>query len=143
MTNYDLLSEIQNKRVSITDIWLTTLMKKLSDTLKILPGDLSSFVTFHKKKHDRTKSSNRRSLYIGVSKNGPSWQSMITVNKRKTYIGTYKTEREAAIAFDFYSMLIHALEGKTNFSYTKGQVFEMINNFIRNDQVLLVYQLSF
>ena len=122
---------------------MTTLLQKLMDTIKILPGDFSSFVTFQKKKHDRVKSSNRRSVFIGVSKNGPSWQSMITVNKRKTYIGTYKTEKEAAIAFDFYSMLIHALEGKTNFSYTKGQVWEMINNFVENDQVLNVYQLGF
>ena len=102
---------------------LTTLLEKLVNTLNMYPEDLNTIIIFQKKKHSRAKTSERRSTFIGVSKNGPSWQSMITVEKRKIYIGTYKTEREAAIAFDFYSILIHTMEGKTNFSYTKGQLY--------------------
>ena len=107
------------------------------------PEDLNTIIIFQKKKHSRAKISDRRSTFIGVSKNGPSWQSMITVEKRKIYIGTYKTEREAAIAFDFYSILIHTMEGKTNFRYTKGQLYEMISNFNENNQILNAYHLSF
>ena len=143
VTDFELLRGFQNRRVSINDMSLSTLLKKLVDTLNMLSGDFNTIIVFQKKKHERRKASDRRSTFIGVSKNGPSWQSMITINKRKTYIGTYKTEREAAIAFDFYSMLIHTMEGKTNFSYTKGQIWEMINNFNENDQILNVYQLSF
>ena len=108
---------------------LITLLENLVNTLNMYPEDLNTIIIFQKKKHSRAKASDRRSIFIGVSKNGPSWQSMITVEKRKIYIGTYKTEREAAVAFDFYSILIHTMEGKTNFSYTKGQLYEMINNY--------------
>mmetsp|Transcript_25968 Transcript_25968/g.29982 ORF Transcript_25968/g.29982 Transcript_25968/m.29982 type:complete len:103 (-) Transcript_25968:39-347(-) len=93
-----------------------------------------------KKKAERKANSNRRSNFIGVSKNGPNWQSMISIQKRKTYIGTYQTEKEAAIAFDFYSILIHSFEAKTNFSYTKQMIMDMIYKFKANDNVFVSSQ---
>ncbi|CAI2371379.1 unnamed protein product [Moneuplotes crassus] len=77
--------------------------------------------------------SNKRSEYIGVSRNGPHWQSLITIKKRKTYIGSYRDERDAALAFDFYSLLLHSLSAKTNFDYTKEDISIMISNFKGND----------
>ena len=47
--------------------------------------------------------SSKRSTYIGVSRNGHNWQALITINKKKTYIGSYRSEIDAAIAFDFFS----------------------------------------
>lgn len=47
-----------------------------------------------------------RSQFIGVSRNGKAWQALISIRKRKTYIGTYPDERHAALAFDFYSILL-------------------------------------
>uniref|UniRef100_A0A7S3N4K7 AP2/ERF domain-containing protein n=1 Tax=Euplotes harpa TaxID=151035 RepID=A0A7S3N4K7_9SPIT len=134
---------LANRRVSIHDMSLSLRLSEFINILNSMNCDASSVVVLQKKKHDRRRASARRSRFIGVSKNGPSWQAMITVNRRKTYIGTYKTERDAAIAFDFYSMLVHRMEGKTNFSYTKEQLWQMVGNFSDNNQVLDVYQLGF
>ena len=56
----------------------------------------------------RSTNSARRSNYIGVFKNGPNWQALIAIDGVKTYIGTYKGEEEAARAFDYYSIYLHA-----------------------------------
>lgn len=48
-----------------------------------------------------------RAKYIGVSKNGNNWQSLIVINNTKVYMGTYKTQQEAATIFDFHSMIVH------------------------------------
>jgi hypothetical protein len=80
--------------------------------------------------------SSKRSSYIGVSLNGPNWQALVTIMKRKTYIGSYKTQHQAAIAFDFYSLLLHSLAAKTNFSYTKEDIYNMLYNFRQNGNAL-------
>ena len=51
----------------------------------------------------------RRSSYIGVSKNGKNWQVLINCGKDKKYIGTYTDEKEAAIAYDFFSICLHII----------------------------------
>ena len=79
------------------------------------------------KKIRRKDVSSRRSSYIGVSKNGPNWQSMISINKRKSYIGTFSSQQEAAEAFDYYSVLIHGGSAKTNYSYTKNQLMTLVS----------------
>lgn len=60
----------------------------------------------------------------------------MSINKKKTYIGTYLTDTEAAIAFDFHSILEHSLSAKTNFSYTKQLLEEMVANFEEYNGVL-------
>lgn len=77
-----------------------------------------------------------RSDYIGVSRNGDSWQSLINVGLRKTYIASYSDERDAAISFDFHSILLHRTRGKSNFSYTKTELIEMILRYKANNFVL-------
>ena len=37
--------------------------------------------------------SSKRSSFIGVSRNGLHWQALITINKRKTYIGSFECEK--------------------------------------------------
>ena len=69
----------------------------------------------------------------GVTWNGQLWQALITINKRKTYIGSYESERDAAIAFDFYCMLLHSLRAKTNFNYSKKNTLCMVENFKENN----------
>ena len=73
--------------------------------------------------------SNTRSSYIGVSGNGAQWQALITINKRKTYIGSYESEQDAAVAFDFHCILLHSLRAKTNFNYSKANIVSMIANY--------------
>ena len=46
-----------------------------------------------------------------------------STKKRKTCIGGYDSERDAAIAFDFYCMVFHSLRTKTNFNYSKETFF--------------------
>lgn len=74
-----------------------------------------------------------RSQYIGVSRNGRAWQSLISIRKRKTYIGTYEDERHAALAFDFYSILLCGLSAVTNWNYTKDDILGMLHNYQMND----------
>jgi len=59
--------------------------------------------------------SNTRSDFIGVSRNSDRWQSFITIKKRKTYIASFNTEKEAAVAFDLHLILLHGFKAKTNF----------------------------
>lgn len=116
--NQELMASLyqgKRKKITVADISLEESVRNIYETLNSKQWDMSAVVVHAKRKHERRKQSNRRSNFIGVSKNGPSWQAMITVNKHKTYIGTYKDERDAAIAFDFYSTLIYNMNGKTNF----------------------------
>ena len=55
---------------------------------------------------------------------------------KKAYIGTYQSEKEAALAFDFYSIMLHALDAKTNFSYSKDMIMEMIINYKSSPRTL-------
>ena len=56
---------------------------------------------------DRNYTLKRSSKYIGVSMNGNNWQAMINNGSGKKYIGTYASEKEAAVAYDFYSFALH------------------------------------
>ena len=85
--------------------------------------------------------SNTRSSYIGVSGNGAQWQALITINKRKTYIGSYESEQDAAVAFDFHCILLHSLRAKTNFSYSKANIVSMISNYKENNNYFKPEQL--
>jgi len=100
---------------------LETLLNQLKYGVEIISG---------KAKSRRSSDNNpNRSIYIGVSKNGPNWQALITVHKRKTYIGTYATQIEAAKAFDRYSILLNNLTAKTNFSYTKDDLIGIVSEY--------------
>ena len=122
---------------NIDEEYLEIKAKELMDILNNFVWDPLMIVIHGKTKSERKANSNRRSNYIGVSKNGPNWQSMISIQKRKAYIGTYQTEREPAIAFDFYSILAHNLDAKTNFSYSKSMISSMMMNFRSNDNLFV------
>lgn len=95
----------------------------------------------------------RGSMYRGVSKNKMKWQMMIMGNQKKIYIGAVESEMEAAAIYDkvsiiihgmkvsqnlklsqlhiqsLYSsniLLIHCVQAKTNFSYSKQQIEEIL-----------------
>mmetsp|Transcript_1615 Transcript_1615/g.1430 ORF Transcript_1615/g.1430 Transcript_1615/m.1430 type:complete len:225 (+) Transcript_1615:1-675(+) len=77
--------------------------------------------------------SSRRSQYVGVSKNGVHWQTLINFGKTKKYIGTYCTEEEAALTYDFYCFGIRGLKAKTNFKHKGKLIMDMIDHFINSD----------
>jgi hypothetical protein len=74
----------------------------------------------------------QRSSFIGVSKNGNHWQSLIVINNTKVYMGTYKTQKEAAVMFDFHSMVVHYKCAKVNFDYSANDLIQMIRLFKQN-----------
>ncbi|CAI2380721.1 unnamed protein product [Moneuplotes crassus] len=86
------------------------------------------------KNNTRLHKSGRRSSYIGVSKNGDVWQALIMIDSKKTYIGSYHTEKEAAMAYDFFSIVLKQLAAKTNFDYSLTLLKKMVHNYHSNDQ---------
>lgn len=101
-------------------------LKTLIKDLEKLPSSIFEIINGKGKSRRKYDRSFRRSCYTGVSRNGPNWQTLIAINKRKTYVGTFETEEEAARAYDFYSLLLHSISARTNFSYTKEEVLNMI-----------------
>ena len=77
--------------------------------------------------------SRRRSRYIGVLKNGRRWQTLVNEGRTKKYIGTYSTEVEAAVVYDFYSIGLNGFSAKTNFNYSSSQVRTMILSYLSNN----------
>lgn len=82
----------------------------------------------------------KRSEYIGVSKNGTKWQALVCLGKEKVYLGSYKSEEDAAIVFDFYSIISQFKEAKVNRSYTANEIHGMINNYMSNNYEFCVEQ---
>lgn len=137
---FDLL--LNNKKLNIDENYLELKIHELVETLNMAVSDPNTIVIFGKKKNERKANSLRRSNFIGVSKNGPNWQAMISILKRKAYIGTFTDEQEAGLAFDFYSILIHKLDAKTNYNYTKAQIMEMLYSFRSNGNKFIPKALS-
>ena len=77
-------------------------------------------------KNNISKSFKRSSKYRGVSRNGNKWQVLIMINRKKTYIGNYDSEEEAARDYDQYAIKYHGDKARTNFFY---QGYCQVNNF--------------
>jgi len=59
----------------------------------------------------------RKSKFRGVSKKGKLWQALIMINRNKKYIGNFKSEEEAAKAYDEYAMKFHKNKARVNFPH--------------------------
>ena len=51
---------------------------------------------------------------------------MTTGHRKKYYTGAIECELEAAHLYDYYVILAYGLEAKTNFSYTRDEVAQII-----------------
>lgn len=100
------------------------------EQLQMLPKD--KIIVYKSEKQAMSKNSKhpeKRSSYIGVSKNGANWQSLVVVNKTKLYIATSPDEEEAAKIFDFYTLLHSFGKGKLNWTYSVGEAIELISRY--------------
>jgi hypothetical protein len=52
--------------------------------------------------NNRDKKQGCVSNFIGVAKNGISWQAYLYINRKLVYIGTYKNELDAALSRNNY-----------------------------------------
>ena len=55
------------------------------------------------------------------------------VEKKKTYIGTYWADEEAAWVYDKYAIYTNGIHAKTNFLYRKRDVVAILRQFIALD----------
>lgn len=63
--------------------------------------DLTRASRNHREVREGTRPKRTRTLpYKGIGPNGPSWHAYGHEGGRKLYLGTFKTAREAAVAFD-------------------------------------------
>lgn len=114
----------RRRRNSLPDI-----SKNIENVLKLIDNHAFEVIEgrLNKRKPGKKNVRGRSSEFIGVSKNGLHWQVLINYGSNKKYIGTYSNEKEAAIAYDFYSILLNTKKAKTNFTYSADLVRQMIN----------------
>ncbi|CAI2361429.1 unnamed protein product [Moneuplotes crassus] len=111
--------------------------EKLKQKLFCMLGTGLPFVLAKKKAAipSSKKVSKRRTRFTGVTKKSVNYQTLIVVEGKKTYVGSYPLEVDAAITFDFYSMMLHNNKAPTNFSWRAEDVFEMLESFNQNGGV--------
>ena len=54
-------------------------------------------------------------------------QVIMMINAKKQYITTRDNERDAALIYDKLAIQTQGLKAKCNFSYTKSQVLDILN----------------
>lgn len=54
---------------------------------------------------------------------------MIMIEQKKIYLGSIKTEQEAARYYDIITIISMGMTAKTNFSYTKAQLQNLFTHF--------------
>ena len=110
--------------------------KLLKLNQKLQDGVITGFSPCEKKiRGVNNNASGRRSRYVGVSKNSNNWQVLINMNNQKVYIGSYPTQEEAAVVYDFYSIVVHGKKAKTNFYYDRDTLLYMVNSFMATGKI--------
>ena len=128
-------SEPKQKKKLLLQQRIENKRPKILRSLELVNNESVTLINARTKAAPRnTTNSSRRSNFIGVFKNGPNWQALISINKKKTYIGTYATEEVAAKAFDYHSILLHNLTATTNYSYNKRQILQLFEKFAGKQQ---------
>ncbi|CAI2363421.1 unnamed protein product [Moneuplotes crassus] len=85
--------------------------------------------------HAKKKSNVCKTRRVRVNKNSSNYQTVMVVGGKKTYVGSYPLEVDAAITFDFYSLMLHNNKAPTNFSWRAEDVLEMLESFNQNGGV--------
>lgn len=56
-------------------------------------------------------------------------------NLRKRYIRSINSEEIAGRIYDHYAIITHGLKAKTNFSYTKEEIYDIVTKFTEEDLI--------
>ena len=64
---------------------------------------------------NQIKRANAQGRYKGITQRNGNWRAQITVNYRKKYLGTFKTEEEAARVYDDAARLFFGPNARVNF----------------------------
>mmetsp|Transcript_30519 Transcript_30519/g.34950 ORF Transcript_30519/g.34950 Transcript_30519/m.34950 type:complete len:197 (+) Transcript_30519:94-684(+) len=114
------LSKDEKRNMCLTSI-MKLIESRKNDTLNEVDKFDDDQVVL--KASPKIKSRNSKlSHFRGVSNNGRKWQVMIMGFAKKIYFGGIDTEEEASHKYDKYAILMHGLEAKTNYDYTKRQL---------------------
>ena len=119
--NIQSLNDIKNKNIQFLNRKTKGDNLELKDNLSSKKQKIFSIkkVTDRKKEEIEEKKLKkyiyRGSKYRGVSRNGKTWQVLIMINRNKNYIGNFKSEDEAAKAYDEYAMKFHKNKARLNF----------------------------
>lgn len=124
----------KTKKKLLLDQRVEEKIPKILNALDLVNKEDAILIPAKQKASPRTNTnSSRRSSYIGVFKNGPNWQALISIKRKKTYIGTYRTEEEAARAFDYYSILMNNMVAVTNFNYSKKTILQLFSEHNKSE----------
>ena len=64
----------------------------------------------------------RTCKYRGVSKIGNQWHVLMMINKTKSYIGSYDSEKLAGRIYDIMAFKYRGIKARINFKYTYNQI---------------------
>ena len=138
LSSHEKSSSIKEKVRPVFPRTRKAVLPQVNENLKEVYEALSKRDYFFKKRTKTTRGlhngvSKRRSVYVGVSRNKQHFQTLITTNRIKRYIGTYLTEEQAALTYDFYAIGLNKFDAKTNFSYKGEEVMRMIEHYFESD----------
>lgn len=72
------------------------------------------FVSFSENSMNRKNIINKQCKSKGVTKVKSKWRARIFLNKKHIHLGYYKSEKEAAVAYDFFAIKYFGKFAKTN-----------------------------
>jgi len=139
MSTQDSLSPVKTVRKRKRKNNLPEIETHIKDLQTLIKNGSLMFIRYTSKNLNALTVDNckRRSQYTGVSRNGRNWQVLVNMGKEKKYIGSYTSEKEAALAYDFYTICLHKTKAKTNFNYHSSLIEQMIESYRGNKNVFV------
>ena len=103
---------------------------KIKSNHKLIYINKSLLKQKNKKNEEVVEKRKRSSIYRGVSRNGNSWQVILSLKNDKLYAGVFKTQEIAARIYDFISIKNKGIKAKTNFQYNIRQIQKISETYI-------------
>ena len=121
----------KNIKFNVCDSKYTKKIKILSNHKLLFNNDMltEEYINYKNKQkaNYKYKRTVKNSKYRGVSKNGKKYQVFIRNNNINYYLGTFKSEKSAALIYDYFALLLHGRKALTNFNYSKEYINKIIS----------------